>query len=178
MGQTLVLDSPQKIVLEEGLDPCVLERLAVRVLLSQSPHVLVGQQPGGEVLGVGACSGFRGAARVGGGGLLGGRGIMRELWTFVLRRIGSRTALSIHDEIAEDENEGVRREEGRISFVGVKLKGAGSGASGRAGDTGPGGEGEREGAGAEGGDLRQTEDEDFKECCMHGARDRACMYTI
>lgn len=33
VGQTLVLDFPQKIVLEEGLDPRVLVRLAVRVLL-------------------------------------------------------------------------------------------------------------------------------------------------
>ena len=36
---------------------------------------------------------------------------MRELWTFGLRRTGSRTAFSIHDEIAEGENEVVRKED-------------------------------------------------------------------
>ena len=66
VGQTLVLDFPQEIVLEERLDPCILVRLAVRILLPQSLDVLPVQQTGREVPGAGLRSGLVGAVRVGG----------------------------------------------------------------------------------------------------------------
>lgn len=51
MGHALVLDFPQQTVLEEGLDPCVLERLVGHVLVPQPRHVLLVQQARREVLG-------------------------------------------------------------------------------------------------------------------------------
>ena len=99
MVQTLVLDFLQQIVLEEGLDPRVLERLVVRVLIPQSPHVFIGQEAGREVLGAKIRSGFLGS-RV----RFGCRrcGIMCDLLPLVLGRAGSGTAFSIHYERSEE----------------------------------------------------------------------------
>jgi len=104
MGQTLVLDFPQEIVLEERLDPCVLVRLAVRILLPQPLNVLPVQQTGREVLGAGPHSGLLGAMRVG-GERWGVGGIVCDLLSLVLRRTGSGTAFSIHNEICPETEE-------------------------------------------------------------------------
>jgi hypothetical protein len=98
MGQTLVLDLPQQIVLEERLDLGVLVRLAGRVLLPQPLHTLLGQQPSGKVLGAQVYPGLLGAVRVGGRGWV-VSGVMCDFLPFVLRRMGSRPTFPIHGEI-------------------------------------------------------------------------------
>ena len=97
MSQTLVLDFLQQLILKQRFDSRVLVRLVVRVLLPQSLHIFVGQETGSEVLGAQVCSGPLGAIRFGGRR----RMVSGDLLPLGLRRAGSGTAFSIHDEISE-----------------------------------------------------------------------------
>ena len=97
VGQTLVLDFPQEIVLEERLDPRVLVRFAVRILPPQPLQVVLVQQARREVFGAKPCFGLVSAACVcvcGGG--RGAGGFVRDFLPLVLRRMGSRSAFPLH----------------------------------------------------------------------------------
>lgn len=102
MGQTLVLDLPQEIVLEERLDPCVLVRLVVGILLPQPLHALLAQQTGREVRGANSWSRFLGVICIGGERRRVG-GIVRDFLSLGLRRTRSGAAFSIHNEISGGE---------------------------------------------------------------------------